>query len=74
MEKWPLSDRCKSFLDTSDPQIRELMNIFDMPEDSSLLHKDKFLFAAREWLLNIKRRSAAEVELIEGYSNIAHSQ
>lgn len=50
------------------------MNIFDMPEDSSLLHKDKFLFAAREWLLNIKRQSAAEVELIEGLSNIVHSQ
>jgi hypothetical protein len=74
MEKIPLSDRCKSFIDTSDPQIRELMSIFNMKDDSSLLHRDKFLSAARDWILNIKRLTAAEEDLIGEYGTAVNSQ
>lgn len=79
MERFALSDRSKIFIDTSDPQVSQLCAIFKSSDslssttlEESLVHRDRFLFAAKEWVVKIKQETVHENEMIEKYSETVH--
>ena len=67
MNTHPFSDRSKSFIDIDEPHNQQLWSIFGSTSEmkTELIHKDLFISAARQWLLNIKEQSSLENILLE---------